>query len=448
MVRKLHAAYIVCLLLQFVIQETVWAQTTLVAGDIVVVGLNADDAYPNQRWAFITTRSIAAGTVIHFTDKGYDATTGNFRLPNADPANENDGYMTWTVPSPIAAGVVIFATNNTVNGSTSGVTGQLGSASGGEGFTFQGDQIIVYQGTSGTAAGATFIYAINTGQHVSYGASPGSWTTTGTVDFDHFSYLPPGLTNGSTAVSLTSNVSNTPVTTAGGNFGYDNMYYGGPTTGTRAALLTAIGNPANWLGNNTTAFNLSSGGVLPGTFSVLPVTLLHLRAEEATTGTVTLNWSTAMEINNDHFTIERSGDGIHYTVIAMLPGKGNYDQPTDYLYTDHTAGQGDNFYRLSQTDRDGKMTILGVRLVTIQQVHLQVGPNPAVHYIDAAFNRGDWHEIKLYNSADQLLQQVPLAETTTRIRIGLQNYRPGTYYVAFIGRNGKGHTVRRIVRTN
>jgi hypothetical protein len=447
MVRKLHSTYFVCLLLlQFIGRETINAQTTLAAGDIVVLGWNADDVsapnqYPNQRWAFMVTRTITANTVIHFTDKGYDFNTGNFRAAVVPATSENDGFMTWTVPSTIATGSVIYATNNTVNGSTTGVSGALGANS--TGFHFAGDQLIVYQGTSGTAAGATFIYAMNTGQHPTYGTE-GSWNFGGaTVTLDYQSYLPPGLTNGSTALSLTSSGSGTPV----GVYGNDNLVYGGATSGTRAALLSAIGNPANWLGDNTTPYNLSGGsGVLPTIFTVLPVTLLHFNAEEATTGTVKLFWGTSMESNNDHFTIERSTDGIHYSAVATLPGRGNHNQPSDYTYIDQTPEQGNNFYRLSQTDRDGKLTILGLRQVMIQRILLRMGPNPALQYIDVAFNRGDWGEIKLYNSADQLLQKLSLSGTASYIRISLQNYRPGTYFLALTGRNGKAHTVRRFLK--
>jgi hypothetical protein len=448
MTKRLHHAYIVCLLvLQFIGRETVQAQTTLVAGDIVILGWNADDVsapnqYPNQRWVFLVTRSIATNTVIHFTDKGYDVNTSNFRAPVAPASSENDGYMTWTVPSPIAAGTVIFATNSEVNGSTTGVSGQLGANS--TGFHPSGDQMIVYQGTAGTAAGATFIYAFNTGQHSTYGTE-GSWTLSGIINvtLDYQSYLPPGLTNGSTALSLTSSGSGTPV----GVYGNDNLVYGGTISGYRSALLTAIGNPANWLGHNSTPYNLSSGGgVLPNTFTVLPVTLLHFNAEEATSGTVKLTWGTAMESNNDHFTMERSTDGIHYNIISTIPGKGDFNEPVDYSFIDHAPEQGSNFYRLSQTDRDGKEKILGVKTVSLQDIGLRVGPNPVVNTVNVSFNSGAWCEIKLYNSAEQLLQTIPLTITASQTRISLQNYRPGIYYLAFVANNGKSNTVRRFVK--
>ena len=441
MIKQIHYTYLVCSCLLLGAGISARAQTVLTAGDIAVIGMNIDETVPNQRWAFMTMRSIAAGTIIHFTDKGYDGSTGQFRAPAAIANQENDGYMTWQLPATITAGTIIRATNNTINGSTAGVTGALGNNS--FGFNGAGDQIIVYQGTSGTAVGATFIYAFNNGQHSDYGA-PGNWITTGTITADYLSYLPPALTNGSTALALTYNIgtgnpqASSPVGSA--NYGFDNVYYGGITTGTKAQLLTAIGTPSNWAGDNANPFNLSAGagGVLPAApFTILPVTLLNFNAEEVTEGAVKLTWGTAMEVNNDHFTLERSSDALHYFVIGTVPGKGDNVQPVNYSFTDQLPEQGSNYYRLIQTDRDGQSKILGTRTVEVAEIALRVGPNPAVHAVDLTFNRGVWREIKLYNSAEQLLQTIKPRVTTSRIKISIQNYRPGTYYLAFIGNNGQ-----------
>ncbi|WP_205511998.1 T9SS type A sorting domain-containing protein [Longitalea arenae] len=442
MIKKLHFAYIVGVWGLFLLSHnaTLAQGTTLTAGDIVVLGFNADETGPNQRWAFMTMVDLAANTKINFTDAGYDGTTGAFRVATA-----NEGHMQWTTPSMILRGTIIYATNTMINGSTANVSGQVGGTS--AYLSPGGDQIIVYQGTLGTAAGATFIYAMNTGQSGSY-PTDGSWMTSGSTIADYLSWLPPGL-NSSTTATLTSNMLNTADgtgTLGSPNYGFDNMYYGGTTTGSKATLLTALSNPANWVGSDATVFNLSSGGVFPSTFTILPVTLSHFDAQLQAGETVQLRWETLLEDNNDHFTIERSPDGIHYTVIATLPGKSDHNSPTNYTYTDHSPEQGNNFYRLSQTDLDGKRSILGVREVSIQNISLRLGPNPAVQFIDVAFNRGDWTEIKLYNSADQLLQKLSLRESASRIRISLQNYRPGTYFLAFIGSNGKAHTVRRFLK--
>ncbi|MCS3799444.1 T9SS type A sorting domain-containing protein [Niastella sp. OAS944] len=446
MIKKLHNVYIVCTcMLLLVSQDDVQAQS-LSAGDIIILGFNSDDTYPNQRWAFLAMRNITAGTVIVFTDNGYDATISNFRTA---AGNTSDGYLVYTVPALISAGTVVYGTNNTINGASTGVSGQLGNPSTPFGFSNFGDQLIVYQGASGTALGATFIYALNTGQNTAYGAN-GVWYTGGAaITSDVLSYLPPGLTNGLTAVALTANTANLsvgPGTVGTANYGFDNMIYAGTTTGTTAAIKAAVADPANWIGSDGPALNIASGVYYPSNFfTLLPVTLLHFNAEETTAGAVKLSWETAMEVNNDHFTLERSGDGLHYTTIATVPGKGDNNQPVDYSYTDEWPEHGSNYYRLTQTDRDGRSKILGTRRIEVAAIALRVGPNPAVHTVEVTFNRGVWRELKLYNSAEQLLQSISPRATTSRIKIGLQNYRPGIYYVAFIGNNGQS-TVRRFIK--
>jgi hypothetical protein len=442
MIKKLHFVYIVGVwVLLLASRVTTRAQgTTLTAGDIVVLGFNTDEAGPNQRWAFMTMVNLAANTKINFTDAGYDGTTSAFR---SSPANE--GHMQWTVPGTVLKGTIIYATNTMINGSTANVSGQIGGTSA---YLSQGgDQIIVYQGTLGTATGATFIYGINTGQTAAY-ATDGSWQTSSAAVGDSYSWRPPGLSSTTTA-TLTSNSLNFSEGTGSlgsANYGFDNMYYGGTTTGTKTTLLTAMASPANWVGSDASPLNISSGGVFPSTFTILPVTLLYFNAQSQAGETVQLSWGTAMESNNDHFTIERSDDGIHYQVIATIPGKGDHNQPVDYSFIDHKPDQGNNFYRLSQTDRDGREKILGAKTVMMQEISLRVGPNPAMHAIDADFNRGAWREIKLYNSAEQLLQTIPLKVTANHVKIWLPNYRPGSYYLAFVGNNGRTNTVRRFVK--
>ena len=64
-------------------------------------------------------------------------------------------------------------------------------------------------------------------------------------------------------------------------------------------------------------WNLQNGASLDCT--VLPVELLNLQAY-AVTGGVNVDWSTATEIDNDRFDIERSLDGEHFEHIGTMPG--------------------------------------------------------------------------------------------------------------------------------
>lgn len=86
---------------------------------------------------------------------------------------------------------------------------------------------------------------------------------------------------------------------------------------------------------------------------VLPIELLNFDGYNEENINV-LNWVTSTEINNDYFTLERSIDGKTWKKIATIPGAGNSNTEMSYEYLDDTYSKNINYYRLTQTDFDGK----------------------------------------------------------------------------------------------
>ena len=70
-----------------------------------------------------------------------------------------------------------------------------------------------------------------------------------------------------------------------------------------------------------------------------------------------LDWITGSEQDNDHFTIERSGDGVYFEPILTTPSAGNSLQAQRYTDLDRAPLNGINYYRLRQTDTDGTTTV-------------------------------------------------------------------------------------------
>ena len=66
-----------------------------------------------------------------------------------------------------------------------------------------------------------------------------------------------------------------------------------------------------------------------------------------------LTWSSASEHNNDYYLLERSTDGIDWSVIDNQQGAGNSTIQIDYRFRDFTYESTINYYRLSQVDFDG-----------------------------------------------------------------------------------------------
>ena len=98
--------------------------------------------------------------------------------------------------------------------------------------------------------------------------------------------------------------------------------------------------------------------------NTLPITLININAMEQN-GNVIINWKTASEINNDYFTIERGVNGYDFLEIGKLDGSGNSTHEISYSFTDSHPLIADNYYRLLQTDYNGKFKIFSTLHVTI-----------------------------------------------------------------------------------
>lgn len=94
----------------------------------------------------------------------------------------------------------------------------------------------------------------------------------------------------------------------------------------------------------------------------LPVTLVDFSAAAANKK-VKLTWSTSTEINNDFFTVERSENGSSWTAINTINGAGNSSQLINYQSYDANPVSGTAYYRIKQTDIDGKFTYSETRTV-------------------------------------------------------------------------------------
>lgn len=84
----------------------------------------------------------------------------------------------------------------------------------------------------------------------------------------------------------------------------------------------------------------------------LPVELSKFTAKVHNEGVV-LNWTTNSEINNSHFEVELSYDGINWYTIAIVQGSGNSTEINNYQFIDNQAGSGVHYYRLKQVDFNG-----------------------------------------------------------------------------------------------
>lgn len=114
-----------------------------------------------------------------------------------------------------------------------------------------------------------------------------------------------------------------------------------------------------------------------GTAINLPIKLLSFNARPEK-NKIKLSWSTASEINNDFFTIERSADNENFEEIIKEKGAGNSNQVINYKALDEYPLPGIAYYRLKQTDFDGKFVYSDLLAVDSKlKGTLKVYPNPS-----------------------------------------------------------------------
>lgn len=68
---------------------------------------------------------------------------------------------------------------------------------------------------------------------------------------------------------------------------------------------------------------------------------------------VILNWSTATELNNLGFEVQRSADAKEFFTVGFVNGHGTTTEQHTYTFSDKNLSNGKNFYRLKQVDYDG-----------------------------------------------------------------------------------------------
>lgn len=109
----------------------------------------------------------------------------------------------------------------------------------------------------------------------------------------------------------------------------------------------------------------------------LPVELLSFTAV-ADGNTVTLNWRTASELENDYFMVQRSEGGELWEDVVRIEGADNSTSQRDYHARDNKPHFGVSYYRLKQVDWDGEYSYSQVRRVEVtEQYNLNAYPNPA-----------------------------------------------------------------------
>ncbi|MCB9361411.1 MAG: T9SS type A sorting domain-containing protein [Flavobacteriales bacterium] len=165
---------------------------------------------------------------------------------------------------------------------------------------------------------------------------------------------------------------------------------------------------------------------------VLPITLTQFNVT-CKDGQPFLSWNTSSEINNDYFTIERSNDAINFIEVDKIVGAGNSNVSVDYNWQDDGSLMGINYYRLKQTDFDGKYSYseMGVSNCKIEG-DFNLYPNPFENKLIVQISEGVNYplniEVRDYLGREVFRKYIETESLIVEIDID-DKFQVGTYFV-------------------
>ncbi len=167
---------------------------------------------------------------------------------------------------------------------------------------------------------------------------------------------------------------------------------------------------------------------------LLPIELLSFTAK-VKYGYVQFNWVTATENNNDYFNIERSVDGINFTSIDKIKGAGNSTQVSNYSTIDYIPLNGISYYRLKQTDYDGKISYSKIEAVNVKirdNFVFNIYPNPfsseTVLHTNENLKKAS---VVVYNFCGQIVHKIKNISGNT-IALDCKKISNGLYFIHLI----------------
>ncbi|MEO6684212.1 MAG: T9SS type A sorting domain-containing protein [Ginsengibacter sp.] len=157
----------------------------------------------------------------------------------------------------------------------------------------------------------------------------------------------------------------------------------------------------------------------------LPVTFINFTAQNIN-GKALLSWKTSAEINNKGFEIQRSKDGINWSSIGFVEGKGNSSIENSYHFNDVTPFPANNFYRLVQYDFNGRFSISEVVNVEIPKGrYYSLGNNPGKGIYRLDIRSAD--DVKI-SVEDLMGRRIILKKLQRGVhQLDIRNHAPGTY---------------------
>ncbi len=141
-----------------------------------------------------------------------------------------------------------------------------------------------------------------------------------------------------------------------------------------------------------------------------------------------LQWTTAQEINVEHFDIERSKSGREFSKIGVVKAG-----LTNYQYTDNSPLPTINYYRLKMVDKDGQFTYSPIRMINNNSDgQMTIYPNPARERVTVTYpaNNGI-AQLQLTDMSGRILRRTTVEAASVHTSMNIKGLPSGKYNITW-----------------
>jgi hypothetical protein len=122
-------------------------------------------------------------------------------------------------------------------------------------------------------------------------------------------------------------------------------------------------------------------------------------------------------------------DGLHYAPLKTLPAAGNSSTIHKYQFIHLSPLTGINYYRIRQTDKDGRYVYSTIVLIKVEAANaLRVFPNPAQQSVIVTGIQANGN-IEIMSADGKLVKK--LITTSNSISIDLGKFTSGIYILSY-----------------
>jgi hypothetical protein len=191
-----------------------------------------------------------------------------------------------------------------------------------------------------------------------------------------------------------------------------------------------------------------AGSIMEYTYTgiTLPVEFEQFTGKLIGIGVVQLNWQAEIDLQYDHFEIERSSDGENFVTL----GKNTSLPP--YSFIDPNAKAGRNYYRIKEVDKNGKAIYSKTIMIEYDPARavINVYPNPVRDQLNIRISTGERAQLKtlITDIEGKVIYRsnAMYEQGASDVKIDMQKMNAQVYILRVLNANGEVIATEKILK--